>query len=524
MFELDIRTLLVITTLASVSSFVALTFLWRAQSRRNGAGFWAAGMLCIAIASLLISGQGRIEGFVAVVIVDSLYVIGFSLILRGIRVFAERAPLLFFDFILPLISAALFYYFNNVEQNINMRIVVISCAFMSTCAAIVFTLLRDKNAPWRSAAFSVAAVFGFFGVLHSVRGVLALISPFAPLLSDSTTSTSLVFLGGIFVLGGSVVTLTMLTYAVLESELRIFSHVVNQSASSIVITDTKGVIKYINPTCINKTGYSQQELIGENPRIFCSGEKSSAEYKVLWETLSAGDTWQGEFHNRKKNGELFWEVSSIAPIKNKAGRITRYVAMKEDITALKQAKKRVQHMANHDVLTKLPTRRLFMELLIKSLAVAKRHTKIAAVLFVDIDGFKAVNDTLGHDVGDKTLKATAARLSSCVREVDTVARIGGDEFLIILTNMPDKKSITSVAEKLVKAVAMPYQVGNAADINIGASIGIALYPDNALEPSALVNLADQAMYDVKRQGKNNYTFSKNMNVVANIPTLLQDAG
>ncbi len=496
----------------------------RSQSRCNGAGYWAAGMLCIAIASLLISLRGNIDSFVTVVVANSLYVIGFSLILRGIRVFADCSPLVFFDFILPFTSTALFYYFNHVEQNINIRIVVISSAFMCTCAAIVFTLLRDKNAPWRSAAFSVATVFGLFGILHGVRGGLALISPFGPLLSDSTTSTSLVFLGGIFCLGGSVITLTILAYSVLESELRIFSHVVNQSASSIVITDTKGVIKYINPTCINKTGYSQQELIGENPRIFCSREKSTAEYKALWDTLSAGNTWQGEFHNRKKNGELFWEVSSIAPIKDKAGRIIRYVAMKEDITALKQAKKRIQHMANHDVLTKLPTRRLFMELLIKSLAVAKRHTKIAAVLFVDLDGFKAVNDTLGHDVGDKTLKKTAARLSSCVREVDTVARIGGDEFLIILTNMPDKESIISIAEELVRAVAIPYKIDSAADINISASIGIALYPDNAVEPLALINLADQAMYDVKRQGKNNYLFSENMNVVPHIPSLLQSAG
>ena len=512
MFELDIRTLLVVTTLASVSSFIALTFLWRSQPRRNGAGFWAAGMLCIAIASFLISGQGSIEGFLAVVIVDSLYVIGFSLILRGIRVFAERAPLLFFDFILPLISTAFFYYFNNVEENINMRIVVISSAFVSICTAIVFTLLREKNAPWRSAGFSVAAIFGFFGLLHGARGVIALISPFDSLLTNSTASTSVVFLGGIFVFCGIVVTLTMLTYAVLESELRIFSHVVNQSASSIIVTDTKGEIQYVNPTCIKKMGYSQQELIGENPRIFCSGEKSSAEYKALWETLSAGDTWQGEFHNRKKNGELFWEIASIAPIKNKAGRIIRYVAMKEDITALKQAEKRILHMANHDVLTKLPTRRLFMELLTKSLAVAKRHTKTAAVLFIDIDGFKAVNDTLGHDVGDQTLKETAARLSSCVREVDTVARIGGDEFLIILTNMPDRKSIRSVTEKLVKAVALPYQVEGETDIHIGASIGVALYPDNAVDPLELVNLADQAMYEVKRQGKNNYTFSEKMSI------------
>ena len=139
-----------------------LALLLRSQSRCNGAGYWAAGMLCIAIASLLISLRGNIDSFVTVVVANSLYVIGFSLILRGIRVFADCSPLVFFDFILPFTSTALFYYFNHVEQNINIRIVVISSAFMCTCAAIVFTLLRDKNAPWRSAAFSVATVFGLF--------------------------------------------------------------------------------------------------------------------------------------------------------------------------------------------------------------------------------------------------------------------------------------------------------------------------------------------------------------------------
>lgn len=507
MLELDIRTLLVVTALVSIGSAVALISLWRAQPRPNGSGLWASGMSCIAVASVMISGRGSINDFFSLVLANSLYVVGFLLILRGIRVFANRPPLLFFDFGLPPIVVSLFYYFNYVEQNINIRIAVLSSAFVLICFAIVVTLLREKNVPWRSAGFAVATVFALFGAAHGIRGVIAILSPFAPSFMDPSVSTTLVFLAGIFLLGGSAITLILLTYAVLESELRVVSLAVNQSASSILITDATGLIEYANPTCIKKTGYSKEELIGENPRILRSGKTNPEEYVSLWKTLSLGNTWRGEFYNRKKNGEHFWEIASIAPVKMKNGKVTHYVAIKEDITELKNAEQRILHMANHDPLTGLPTRRLCMDRLDNNLAIARRKETIVAVLFIDIDGFKQVNDTLGHDAGDHILKETAMRLCSCVREVDTVARVGGDEFLVILNSMPDKNSIIPVAEKLIKAVAMPYKLDHD-DINIGASIGIAVYPEHSDNPQKLINLADKAMYQIKRKEKNNYRFAE----------------
>ena len=180
--------------------------------------------------------------------------------------------------------------------------------------------------------------------------------------------------------------------------------------------------------------------------------------------------------------------------------------MKEDITALKEAKERIHHLAYHDMLTGLPTRKLFMEHLVKALAVARRNTTRVAVLFVDLDGFKKVNDTLGHDAGDLLLKKTGERLCGCVRDVDTVARIGGDEFLILLTSLADNDSITEVAERVIQAVALPYKL-ETLEMNITASIGIALYPDDAESSQKLVKLADLAMYEIKRRGKNNYAFA-----------------
>ncbi|TMM44088.1 diguanylate cyclase [Colwellia ponticola] len=505
MLELDIRTLLVVTTLASIGSAIALVFLWLSQTRHNGAGFWAIGMSCISMASILISGQGIFPDFLSFVIANSFYVFGFVFILHGIRIFADRPPLLFLNFSVPLITAVLFYYFYFIDKNINIRIATLSTAFMITCLTIVITLLSNKKAPWRSAGFSVAAVFGLFGLFHGTRGVIALISPFDSFLMYPSMSTSFVFLAGIFILGAIPITLILLTYAALEAELRITSLAVNQSASSIIITDTNGAIEFVNPAFTEKTGYLLDDVIGKNPRVLHSGETLPEKYDTLWSTLAEGNTWRGEFHNRKKNGELFWEIASIAPVKQRNGIISHYVAVKEDITALKNAEERILHMANHDVLTGLPTRRLAMDRLMSALAIAKRKETKIAVLFVDIDGFKKINDSIGHDAGDYVLKETATRLSTSVRAVDTVARVGGDEFWILLTNIPDKDCVIVIAEKILSAVAKPYTLDHD-EICIGISIGIALYPDNSVNPKELVHLADQAMYKIKRQGKNNYAF------------------
>lgn len=506
MLNLDILTLLVVTALVSMGSAIALIYLWRSQSQPNGAGFWATGMSCVAIASILITGRGNIPDFFSLVIANSLYVVGFALVLRGLRIFTGSPPLLFLDLGLPSITAVLFYYFSDLDHNLNIRIIILSSAFVIICFAIVLTLLRDKNAPWRSAGFAAATLFGLFGISHGVRGAIALLSPFEYSFMHSSMSSSLVFLSGIFILGGSTISLILMTQASLASELRIVSLAVSHSASSIIITDTNGSIKYVNPAFTEKTGYLSKELIGKNPRILRSGETTPEEYATLWRTLSTGDTWRGVFHNRKKNGALFWEMASISPVKQRNGKISHYVSVQEDITALKNAEERILHMANHDALTGLPTLRLSMDRLVNALAVAKRNKTKVAILFIDLDGFKAVNDTLGHNAGDQVLKETAARLCSSVREIDTVARVGGDEFWILLTDISDEDSIKPVAKKVIKAIAAPYKL-ELIEVTISASIGISLYPDHGVIPQELIQLADHAMYETKRQGKNNYAFA-----------------
>ena len=507
MLELDNRTLLVVTALVSIGSAIALILLWRSQSHRNGAGLWACGMSFVALASILISARNYIPDFISVIGANLFYVIGFLFILRGFRIFTKTAPLTFLDWSLISITGVLFYYYHYIDQNLNARIVVISSAFLIICSAIVLTLLRDKKVPWRSIGFLVATIYALFGILHGVRGIIAFTYPFESSFMGPSALTSLVFLAGIFLLGGSAIALILLTNATLESELRIVSLAVKQSASSIIITDTKGVIGFVNPAFMEKTGYSLEDIEGKTPRVLRSGDTPPEVYAELWKTLIAGKTWRGELHNRKKNGELFWEIASISPVKQKNGNVSHYVAIKEDITALKTAEQRILHMANHDVLTGLPTRRLGMDRLVNTLAIAKRNKVKLAVLFVDIDGFKMVNDTLGHDTGDLVLKEIATRLCLGVREVDTVARVGGDEFWVLLNDVTDKNAIIAVVEKLIKTLSTPYETERGT-INISASIGIASYPEHGKSPQELIYMADQAMYKVKRLGKNNYAFAE----------------
>jgi diguanylate cyclase (GGDEF)-like protein/PAS domain S-box-containing protein len=503
MLELDTRTLLVVTALVSMISALALIALWRAQLKGNGSGFWAAGMSCISIASILISGRGSIPDFISLVIANSLYVAGFSLFLRGICIFTGRSPLFFFDYILTSLCFLLFYYFQYVEQDVNVRIIIISIAFTLTCFMIASILLRDKHAPWRPAGIAVASVFTLFGVFHGMRGAIALLSPFQHNFLHESISSTLVFLVGIFILAGITITLILLVYSNLESRFRIISLAVEQSASSIIITDTKGTIDYVNPASAKKTGYLEEELIGENPRILRSGSKTTEEYANIWATISNGNTWRGEFQNRKKNGQLYWEIASITPVKQRNGEISHYVAVKEDITALKEAEKQILHLANHDLVTGLPTRRLAMERLISAISIAKRNKTKTALMFIDLDGFKAINDNYGHHAGDEILKETAVRLCTCVREVDTVARVGGDEFWVILMDISTQGSITKVAEKILDELTRPYKLKKE-QVSIGASIGISISPDQSNNPETLIELADHTMYQVKQQGKNNY--------------------
>lgn len=271
----------------------------------------------------------------------------------------------------------------------------------------------------------------------------------------------------------------------------------------VLITDADGHIQYVNPAFSAITGYSADEVVGKNPRILKSGHQDAEFYQYMWTTLNTQGQWQGEIWNRRKNGEIYPEWENIAVIKDGEDNVTNYVAIFSDITVLKSMERRFHHLAHHDPLTGLPNRLLFQDRFQLALVQAKRQQQALAVLFIDIDNFKTINDTLGHAVGDQLIKTAAERLTQCVRNADTVARLGGDEFIVLLVNVKNPQDAERVAKKIISAVAKVFVV-EGHELSITASIGACLYPEGGEDTNTLIKNADTAMYRAKQQGKNNY--------------------
>lgn len=286
-----------------------------------------------------------------------------------------------------------------------------------------------------------------------------------------------------------------------EEKLHKLSHALEQSPCSVIITNTKGNIEYVNSKFTQLTDYTLEEVLGQNPRILSSGETPPEQYTHLWSTITAGKEWRGELHNKKKNGELYWEYASISPIKNPNGAITDFVAVKEDITERKRLDSQLIYQANHDSLTNLFNRRRFYEEFEGKLALTKRYGMEGALLLLDIDNFKDINDTLGHPAGDEILIKLAALLRKRIRETDVIARLGGDEFAIVLfhTNASETESISNQIKESVQQHAM---LGERQSVYITVSIGIALFPHHSDSLDTLLTYADLAMYHAKEEGRN----------------------
>ncbi len=286
-----------------------------------------------------------------------------------------------------------------------------------------------------------------------------------------------------------------------EEKLHKLSHAIEQSSCPIIITNTKGDIEYINPKFTQLTGYTLEEVLGQNPRILRSGDTKQEQYTDLWNTITSGKEWRGEFHNRKKNGELYWEQALISPIRNSEGMITHFVAIKEDVTERKNLEAKLTYTANHDSLTNLFNRHYLCEELEKLLALSERYGTSGALLFLDVDNFKYINDTLGHAAGDKLLMQIADLLKTRLRKTDIVARLGGDEFAILLPHTDTHKALF-IAKQIVELIQHQATVQDIQSIGITTSIGIAMFPKHGDTVKTLLTHADLAMYQAKEKGRN----------------------
>ncbi len=272
-------------------------------------------------------------------------------------------------------------------------------------------------------------------------------------------------------------------------------------ANAVFITDHKGRIVWTNDAFSRLSGYSSQEALGQTPSFLKSGQQRPPFYRELWQTILSGNVWRGEVVERRKDGVLYTVDEVITPLRDDSGAITHYVAVQHDITQRKQETAREHFLAYHDPLTGLSNRALFLDMLEQSIANANRTHLPLALLYVDIDGFKRINDALGHKAGDQLLIAVANRLRAAVRKTDIVARLGGDEMAILQTDLADTHITAKLAQKLLRVISQPF-VLEGHKIDAAVSIGIALYPDDAGNIEDLLNNADQAMYLAKSSGRN----------------------
>lgn len=299
-----------------------------------------------------------------------------------------------------------------------------------------------------------------------------------------------------------------------EENLRLAATVFDCSTEAIVIADAQANIVKVNRAFTEITGYAEEMAIGNNPRLLSSGIHDEAFYKGMWATLTTLGQWQGEISNRRKNGEIYPSWLTISTVKDGNGEICNYVGLAADLTTRKVAEERLSFLANHDPLTGLPNRTLLGDRLQHAIALANRQETEMALLFLDLDRFKNINDTLGHDMGDLLLQRVGERLCEHVRKCDTLARWGGDEFIMLLETIRRRENAAVVAHRVLQMFAEPFEV-TGYEIFVTASIGISLFPKDGGNPQTLLKNADTAMYCVKESGRNNFQFfTPEMNTTA----------
>jgi len=288
------------------------------------------------------------------------------------------------------------------------------------------------------------------------------------------------------------------------------SSALEQTTDAISITNRKGVIEYVNKSFEEITGYSKREALGKRPNISKSGKQDGDFYKQLWKTILSGKPFYAEMVNRRKDGSLYYEEKIITPLKDEQGNITHFISAGRNVSERVETQEQLHYLAHHDILTELPNRSLLADRLEQALARAQRTNGIVAVMFLDLDHFKVINDSLGHDFGDQALKIVSERLQACVREGDTIARLGGDEFAIILDGIEYESDVTPIANKIMSVLSRPFEV-NGRELYLTASIGVSFFPGDGDDFETLNKNADIAMFRAKEQGRNNCQFfSKEM--------------
>lgn len=288
--------------------------------------------------------------------------------------------------------------------------------------------------------------------------------------------------------------------------LRQAATVFTSTQEGVLITDLDGNILTVNPAFTTITEYTEAEVLGQNPRILQSGRHDRSFFQAMWHAIVTVGSWQGEIWNRRKGGEIYPQWLNISTVRNEQGQTVNYVGVFTDITQVKRSETQLEYLAHYDPLTGLPNRLLLLSRLNHALERARRDKTRGAVLFLDLDRFKNVNESLGHGTGDELLQIASQRMRACLCETDTLARLGGDEFIAVLEDLPDPENAASVAQKLIDRLDAPFALSGEQEVYIGGSLGISIFPDDADDADRLIQYADAALYQAKGSGRGTYHF------------------
>jgi len=355
----------------------------------------------------------------------------------------------------------------------------------------------------RVRVFSYAALRAYPVVMNSHQAKDAILARWRASAWLSLLVIGLVLLAGFWMMRCLLCALRKQEEA--AEALLLGASVFEHTQEGILITDAERRIINLNRAFTRLTGYTLDDLRGQTPAMLKSGNHDAAFYDAMWRSIEHTGEWRGEIWNYKKSGELYPGILNISAVKNGIGRTTHYVAVYADISDLKSTQQYLEKLANYDTLTGLPNRMLLADRLRQAIAHARRQEQLLAVCFLDLDGFKPVNDRHGHGVGDQLLVQVAGRLRQAVRADDTVARLGGDEFVLLLSDLSTVEECERALERIIADLGAPYAVG-AHTLRISASIGVAIYPFDDAEPDMLLRLADHAMYRAKQDGRSRYCF------------------
>lgn len=521
---IDLKTLFIVYVVYSFLGILVMYSLWSQYRKRfPETTLWLADYIMQFTALLLVTLRGKIPDLLSIVSANSLIIWGTIILYKGLGQYAGIKTRLTHNYIMLFVFTSVHAYLTYMHPSLALRNVNLSAALIYICSQGAWLMLRRVHEDLKPAARTTGIILLLFCVINSVHIIDNFAAPkngdlflsgnlnAVVILTDETLFIALTF--ALFLLVSRRLQIALENELVehnrAEEDLRRseekFSKAFQTSPYAIAITRLEdGRFIEVNDAFVHKTGYSREELSRESSiglRLWVDRKERE---KMVAAVMKGSPVSGQEFSFRNKKGDTLTGLLFTQIIILQEGPCI--LSSIDDITERKKAEEQIRHMANHDALTDLPTMRLARDRLSSALSSARRHKNKMAVMFIDLDGFKSVNDTLGHDAGDQVLKQVAVRMLSCVRETDTVARAGGDEFLVIATDLHSRDDAAQIAQKIISLVAQPLTI-NGSRTGVGASIGIALYPDYDEDMDRLVKRADEAMYRVKNSGKNGFLFA-----------------